>query len=139
MFEISCLYNRPEFWTIQYDAYNDWVASPSTNPLEPGLVQQMKDKHNINVQGQYYFVEQNGSLVPVWDFRSSGENRGRSNAIVYAKKIKSTPSPNGSDNLDWVELEKVSGDLANRIYRVETVKGLPPSSVSSFPDFVPVL
>jgi len=139
MFDISCLYGKQEFSTIQNVAFDDWAASPSTNPLEPGLVQLMKDKHNINVEGQYYFVEQNGSLVPVWDFRSSGENAGRSNAIVFAKKVKSAPSPNGPENIDWVELEKVSGDLANLIYRVDTVKGQPPSTVSSSPDFVPVL
>ncbi len=90
----------------------------------------MKDRRNINVEGQHYFVNQNGQLVPVWDFRSSGENRGRSNAIVFARKIADVPSPDGPDNIDWVELKKLSGDLADLVYRVDTVKGQPPSTVS---------
>jgi len=140
LFEISCLFGRPEFSTIQNVAFDDWAASPSTNPLEPGLVQRMKDKYNLNVEGQYYFVEQNNNLVPVWDLRSSGENAGNPNAIVFAEKVKSAPSPNGPENIDWVELKKVSGALANQIYRVDTVKGQPPSTTVSFSlDFVSVL
>jgi Protein of unknown function (DUF3455) len=99
----------------------------------------MKNKHNINVEGQHYFVEQNGALVPVWDLRSSGENAGNTNAIVFTEKVKSAPSPDGPDNVDWVELKKLSGGLANLVYRVDTVKGQPPSTVSSSLDFVPVL
>jgi Protein of unknown function (DUF3455) len=138
LFEISCLFGRPEFSTIQNDAFNDWAASPITNPLDPWLVQLMKNKYNINVEGQYYFVEQNGGLVPVWDLRSSGENAGNPNAIIFAQKVKSAPSPNGPENIDWAELTKLSGGLANTVYRVDTVKGQPPATVSSFLDFVPV-
>jgi hypothetical protein len=99
----------------------------------------MKNKHNIDVEGQHYFVEQNGALVPVWDLRSSGENAGNTNAIVFAEKVKNTPSPDGPDNVDWVELKKLSGGLADQVYRVDTVKGQPPSTVSSSIDIVPVL
>ena len=98
----------------------------------------MKNKHNINVEGQHYFVEQNGALVPVWDLRSSGENTGNPNAIIFAEKVKNAPSPDGPENVDWVELKKLSGGLSNQVYRVDSVKGQPPSTVSSL-DFVPVL
>jgi len=135
LFEISCLFGRPEFSTIQDVAFSDWAASPSTNPLEPDLVQLMKNKHNINVEGQHYFVNQNNALVPVWDLRSSGENAGNSNAIIFAEKVKSAPSPDGPENVDWVELKKLSGGLANQVYRVDTVKGQPPSTVSSSLDW----
>jgi hypothetical protein len=95
----------------------------------------IKDQFKIHVKGQHYFVSQNGTLVPVWDLRSScGPN-----AIVFAQKVKDVPSPNGPQNVDWLELKKVSGDLANLIYRVDTVKGQPPSTVSSSFDFVPAL
>ena len=139
MFDISCHYGRPEFATIQTDAFNDWSADASTNPFESGLVQLMKDKYNINVEGQYYFIEQDNSLVPVWDFTHSGENAGNPNAIVVAQKVKNAPSPDGPENIDWVELKKTSGNLANQIYRVDTVKGQPPATVSSSLDFVAVL
>jgi hypothetical protein len=98
--------------------------------LDPALVQQVKDKYNLNVEGQYYFVKQGNDLVPVWDLRSSGENAGNPNAIIFAQKIKSAPSPDGPENIDWAELKKLSGDLANLVYRVNTVKGQPPSTVS---------
>jgi len=99
----------------------------------------MKDKYNINVEGQHYFVKQNDKLVPVWDLRSSGENAGNPNAIVFAEKVKNAPSPDGPQNVDWVELKKLSGGLANLVYRVDTVNGQPPSTVSSSLDFVPAL
>jgi hypothetical protein len=99
----------------------------------------MKNKHNINVEGQHYFVNQSGTLVPVWDLRSSGENTGNPNAIIFAQKVKSASSPDGPENVDWVELNRLSGGLANQVYRVDTVKGQPPSTVSSSLDFVPVL
>jgi Protein of unknown function (DUF3455) len=102
-------------------------------------VQQVKDKYNINVEGQHYFVDQSGTLVPVWDLRSSGENTGNPNAIVFAQKVKSASSPDGPQNVDWVELKKLSGGLANFVYRVDTVKGQPPSTVSFSLDFVLVL
>jgi Protein of unknown function (DUF3455) len=125
--------------TIQDVAFDDWAASSITNPLESGLVQLMKDKFNINVEGQHYFVNQDDTLVPVWDLRSSGENAGNPNAIIFAEKVKSAPSPNGPENVDWVELKKLSGGLANQVYRVDSVKGQPPSTVSSFVGSVRVL
>jgi hypothetical protein len=91
----------------------------------------MEDHYGITIDGSYYFVNQNGALVPVWDLSSSGPYAGNPNAVVYAQKYKSTPSPDGPVDIDWVELKKVSGGLANVIYRVNTVHGQPPSSVSS--------
>ena len=96
---------------------------------------QLLKKHNIKVEGQHYFVNQSGTLVPVWDLRSSGNP----NAIVFAQKVKSAPSPDGPENIDWVELKKLSGGLANEVYRVDTVKVQPPSTVSSSLDFVPAV
>ena len=94
-------------------------------------MQLVKSKFNLNVEGQHYFVKQDNSLVPVWDLRSSGENTGNPNAIVFAQKVENAPSPDGPENVDWVELKKLSGELANLVYRVDTVKGQPPTTVSS--------
>jgi len=130
LFDMSCLYGTPEFSTIQKDAFYDWEARPSFDPLKPGLVKEIKDHYGITIDGDYYFVEQNGALVPVWDLRSSGPYAGNPNAIVFAQKYKSTPSPDGPVNIDWVELQKLSGGLANVIYRVKTVQGQPPPTCS---------
>ncbi len=134
MYDISCLYGTPEFSTIQNDAYNYWNPYWSSDPFEPGFSQLLKSHYDITPYGEYYFVKQNGSLVPVWDLRSTGSYAGNPDAIVYAQKVKGIPSPQGSYNVDWVELKKMSGGLANLIYRVDTVQGQPPSTVSSSPD-----
>jgi hypothetical protein len=131
MFDISCLYGKPEFSTIQKDGFYDWAAYPTFDPLEPGPVQDMKDHYGITEDGGYYFVVQNGALVPVWDLRSNGPYAGNPNAIVFAQKYKSISSPDGPVNIDWVELTKLSGGLANVIYRVATVQGQPPPTVGS--------
>ncbi len=100
----------------------------------------MKAKYNISVAGQHYFVKQDDKLVAAWDLTSSGATAGNPDAIVLAAKVKSAPSPDGPTNVDWVELKKLSGGLANQVYRVDSVSGQPPSvNVSSSLDFVPVL
>jgi len=128
MYDMSCLYGTSEFSTIQKDAYNYWNPYWSSDPFEPGYSQVLKSHYGIAPYGEYYFVEQNGSLVPVWDLMSTGAYAGNPDAIVYAQKVKGIPSPEGSYNVDWVELKKMSGGLANLIYRVDTVEGQPPST-----------
>jgi Protein of unknown function (DUF3455) len=130
MYDMSCLYGKSEFSTIHKDSYNLWNSYWSINPFELGYSQLLEHNYGITIDGAYYFVEQNGVLVPVWDLSSSGPYKGNRDAIVYAQKIKNVPSPDGSQNVDWVELKKMSGDLANVIYRVDTVQGQPPFSVS---------
>ena len=133
MYDISWLYGTSEFSTIQNDAYNYWNPYWSSDPFEPGFSQLLKSHYDITPYGEYYFVEQNGSLVPVWDLTSTGPYAGNPDAIVYAQKVKGITSPDGSYNLDWVELKKMSGGLETLIYRVQvdTVQGQPPSTVSS--------
>ena len=128
---MSCLYGTPEFSSIHKDSYNYWKPYWSSDPFESGYSELLKSHYGISPYGSYYFLEQNGSLVPVWDLRSTGAYKGNPDAIVYAQKVKNVPSPEGSYNVDWVELKKLSGELANVIYRVDTVEGQPPSTVSS--------
>ena len=131
MYDMSCLYGKSEFSSIQNDAYNYWKPYWSSDPFEAGYSQLLKSHYDISPYGSYYFVEQNGSLIPVWDLTSTWPYAGNPNAIVYAQKVKNIASPEGSYNVDWVELKKMSGGLANVIYRVDTVQGQPPSTVSS--------
>jgi hypothetical protein len=96
------------------------------------IAQLFKRLWDIPVVGQHYFVDgDNDTLVPVFDFTSSGQTKGNKSAILFGKKIEDVQSPDGSDNIDWLELQKVSGELADNLYRVFTVKGQPPASVSS--------
>ena len=94
----------------------------------------LKQNWNLDALGDYYFVNQNNGLTPVFDFRSTGQTTGNPNAIFFGAKNEDAPSPDGSANIDWLELEHVSGELANAVYRVFTVLGQPPSRVSSSHD-----
>jgi hypothetical protein len=137
LFDVSCLFGTPEFATIQTDAFEAWDSCPDsgTNPLSAAMAQQIQDRFNLTVDGQHYFVNQSNGLEAVWDLTSSGPFKGNSNAIVFAHKVKTANSPDGSDNVAWVELKKDSGGLANTVYRTNTVKGQPPPSVSSSVDW----
>jgi hypothetical protein len=134
MFDISCMFGTPEFATIQTDAFDIWNSCPETNPLSPTMAQAIQNQFNLTVDGQHYFANQNGALKAVWDLTSSGPFKGNNDAIVFAHKVQTAPSPDGADNIDWVELKKDSGGLANTVYRINTVKGQPPGSVSSSVD-----
>jgi hypothetical protein len=128
LFDISCLFGQGEFSNIQDDVFSLWSSCPSTDPSDPGLAQRLKHNWNISPVGQHYFVNNNGTLVPVFDFTSTGNLKGNPDAIFFGKKIGDIPSPDGSDNVDWLELQEVSGELANDVYRVNTVRGQPPAS-----------
>jgi hypothetical protein len=132
MFDTSSLYGTPEFWRIQDDAYDIWSDCPSTDPLEPGLAVRLGGEFGIDVIGQYYFIiGPTGSLSPKWDFTSSGSTAGNPDAFVVAAKVGDIPAPTGSQDIDWLELKGVEGELASEIFRVYTHAGQPPSSVST--------
>lgn len=85
----------------------------------------------IPVIGQHYFVNQGNNLVPVFDFSSTGQDNGNSSAIFFGEKAEDVPSPDGPENVDWLQINSVSGELASIVYRVYTVQGQPPATVSS--------
>lgn len=131
MFDMSCLYGTSEFGQIQDDAYDVWSNYSSTDPYEPGLAVQLNREFDIGVIGQYYFINgPNGTLSPKFDFTSSGPNAGNLEAFVVATKAGDIAAPSGSENIDWVLLQGVEGELAKEIYRVYTKAGQPPTSVS---------
>lgn len=94
------------------------------------MADQLKRDYNMDPIGNHYFAVRNGSLDPVFDFTSTGRTKGKSNAIFFGKKIADIPSPNGIVNVDWLALQNVSGQLSTMVYRLKTVKGQPPSTVS---------
>lgn len=86
--------------------------------------------------GAHYFVTSPSGtgLSPVWDFRGASA-KGNPNAFVLAAKVGDLPAPTGSQDVDWLQLKNVTGELATSIYRVNTKGGQPPASVR-FPGFV---
>lgn len=137
LFDASCLYGSQDFLNIEVDVFDLWTNCPTESPSDSVLASQLKQDWNLDPLGDYYFVDQSDSLVPVFDFRSTGQTTGNPNAIFFGAKNEDAPSPDGDVNIDWLELKHVSGGLANAVYRVFTVLGQPPSKVS-FSRLVPV-
>ena len=127
--DITSLYPTIKFWRVQEWAYDIWSDFPSKNPYDTDLFQLLNENLYMPILGQHYFIEKNEELHPVWDFRANGPTTGDPLAIVIAKIIGEIPSPQGYPNVDWLELQSVSGELADIVFRVYTVGGDPPESV----------
>lgn len=70
-------------------------------------------------------------ISPMWDFTSTGKSAGNATAFVMAAKVGdmvAVTSP--ATNVDWLALDRVEGQLASKIFRIDTVGGQPPASVS---------
>ncbi|KEP45694.1 putative malate dehydrogenase [Rhizoctonia solani 123E] len=113
--DISCAYKSDpilfrEVKTYAYNLYAQWqhATGPYTHEL-----------------GKLYFISQSGSIAPKFDFTQTG------NGYMVAKKAAGTTSPEGSKNVDWLELQGTSGSLAKYVFRVDTQGGQPPVSCNA--------
>jgi hypothetical protein len=136
LFDISCMDGTAEFSTIQCDAFNLWNGLSDGNTFDGTLVQAIQNQFNVTVTGQHYFQPgNNGTLEPIWDLRSVGQFEGNPGALFGGHKLFSIPSPNNSAvDVAWLELGNDFGSLANKVYRINTVSGQPPQTVSSSVD-----
>ncbi|CAE6482422.1 unnamed protein product [Rhizoctonia solani] len=110
--DISCayasdpyLFKEVQVWA--YNLYPEW---------------QVAAKPYTTVIGKHYFISQSGAIAPKFDFAQSGKG------YTVVKKIGGAPSPDGSKNVDWLELQNTSGSLAKYVFRVDTQGGQPPAS-----------
>ncbi|CAE6482579.1 unnamed protein product [Rhizoctonia solani] len=110
--DISCAYASDPYLfgdvqTWAYNLYPQWqyASEPYTHEL-----------------GKHYFISQSGSIAPKFDFTQTGKG------YTVAKKAAGTTSPEGSNNVDWLELQSTSGNLAKYVFRVDTQGGQPPAS-----------
>jgi len=128
LFDVSCLYGEPEFSSLQDIAYTMWKFAPPTAPISQ-IIEYMQPFHASFVLGQHFFVTSPSGtgLSPRWDF-SSAALAGHPDAFVIAAKVGDIPAPTGPPDVDWLSLNKVEGDLATQVFRVNTVGGLPPAS-----------
>ena len=131
MFDASCLYDTQDFLTLEIDIFDLWDECPGDDPKDSGVARELEQNWIVEPLGDHYFVKKNGTLTPVFDFTSTGQNKGNPNAIFFGAKNEVAPSPDGDVNIDWVQQAHVAGGLANAAYRVFTVLGQPPSRVSS--------
>jgi hypothetical protein len=64
-----------------------------------------------------------------WDFSSKdGIFPGNPNAFVEAAQVANLPAPTGEDDIDWLQLQRQFGGLADQVYRVDTRGGQPPAT-----------
>ena len=83
------------------------------------------------ILSQHYFIKNDaGGLSPVWDFRATQKFKGVANAVFVGKALANTPDVDPTKNVPWLHLGKVSGDISDEVYRIFTVGGVAPSSVS---------
>jgi Protein of unknown function (DUF3455) len=128
LFDISCLLCKPDFSNIQKRVHEIWWGCPNITQSE--LVVRLHDELGLEVLGQHYFIKNTaGGLSPKFDFTSSGSTAGNPNAFVVAAKAGDIPAPTGHDDVDWLELKNVTGNLATVVFRVFTDKGQPPATV----------
>ncbi|KAI0066824.1 hypothetical protein BV25DRAFT_1848213 [Artomyces pyxidatus] len=128
LFDISCLYNTKAWANIQDSAYDIWDKLPKSITVAE-LVSIFRDLNNFDVLGQHVFVTNAaGGLSPMFDFTSSGPDAGNKNAYVIAAKVGDIPAPTGPVDVDWLRLNRTSGELATTVFRVNTKAGQPPSS-----------
>jgi len=127
LFDVSCKYGTGSFGELAADAFAVWKSAPAsvTNPRQLGYFRK------FDVLGEHYFVVNpvtGSGISPKWDFTSEAF-KGNPNAFVVGARVASMPSPQGSNNIDWLQLEGIAGSLADEIYRTDTVGGQPPASV----------
>jgi len=133
LFDISCLYGKDEFSSIQDHLYNAWNETPANITIQD-LISVVGDKPQV--LGQHYYVPNpkptagGPAISPKWDFTSDSE-RGKPDAFVIAASVGTLPAPNSTDNINWVQLKNIEGKLADSVYRVDTKGGQPPTSCTA--------
>jgi len=128
LFDLSCLSlkDNDKFEKIQDDAYEFWSKA------DDAKLKTFSIRHESFKLGDHFFQSNgNGGISPVWDFRGASAPN-KANAFVVAAKVAGVAAPTGPQDVDWLQLNKVTGDLASSIYRTHTKGGQPPASVRIF-------
>ncbi|KAJ7250606.1 hypothetical protein C8J57DRAFT_677223 [Mycena rebaudengoi] len=132
IFDISCLKGNT-FAKVQTAAYNEWKAASAK--VKASSIGARVGAPTL--LGNHYFVPSPSGtgISPKWDFTSTGSNAGNANAFVIAAKAAGIPAANTAVDVDWLMLNKVQGDLASQVFRIDTAGGQPPAScVAGSPD-----
>jgi hypothetical protein len=135
LFDISCLAstNSPLLSTVHDDMFKFWNSSQAASVTIQQLIDTLPNILPPNtVLGQHYFIENgSGGISPLWDFRATPNFEGVDDAVFVGKTLANMSDSNPTQNIAWLHVGKVNGSIADEVYRISTVGGVPPSSVSS--------
>ena len=126
--------NNGVLYTVQNDLFNFWNSSQAEDVTVQDLIETLPCADPPTpISNQHYFISNDaGGISPVWDFRATPKFEGVADAVIVAKVLANVSDANPTQNVSWLHLGKVSGDIADEVYRIFTVGGVPPSSVSFF-------
>jgi len=123
LFDLSCIsaMDSKLFDNIQDISFAAWSRSNFD------LKNICQDKVPFKLGAHFFQTNANGGLSPVWDFRGDSAPN-QPDAFVVAAKAAGLSAPTGTQDVDWLQLNHVSGALATTIYRTHTKGGQPPAS-----------
>ena len=131
LLDASCMAFESYFPPLQNNLFQIWELVPQ--PIQ-AIIDVLHQLNPPTVLAQHFFQPNpvTGSGVsPVWDFRSNPRFKGHDDAFVLARGNGSIPSPQDpSKDVAWLHVVKVQGDIADDVFRFDTVGGQPPTSVS---------
>lgn len=80
----------------------------------------------------YFIPNPTGTgISPFWDFRTTKRFHGDEDAFFVGAGVASVDAPTDpSDNIDWLRINSIAGGFGDEVYRIDTVGGQPPTSVS---------
>jgi hypothetical protein len=117
-FDISCLVGTPGFARIQDDIMN------LPKPIRDGIVNAAA--RTPLLIAEHYFITNpitGSGISPKFAQSANGGS-----TYVTVAKAGNVPSPQGSANIDWLQLKQIDGTWAQTVFRVDTKAGQPPAS-----------
>jgi len=124
LYDVSCVYGTSAFDTITEVAFSKLPTDISK------LEQELANPPTDGLLGFHYFVTTESGISPKFDFSGTSQTNDPY-AFVITSKVGDIPAPTGSPNdIDWLELTNIQGDLARTVFRVQTKGGQPPAYCS---------
>ncbi|KZO96624.1 hypothetical protein CALVIDRAFT_555012 [Calocera viscosa TUFC12733] len=122
LFDISCVQNVPAISCELTQAIHQLEQQASGETFLNLVAAKLGGGYKL---ADHYFDTSIGTLSPVFNFQVSH------GGFVIGKKLVDVPAPvNPAVNVDWLQLQGVSGNAAKYVIREETAGGQPPSSCS---------
>lgn len=136
-FDISCLLESspPAFSIIQDIVFPIWNATDPSLPLAEAFVflelafTSLGYPADFHLGTHVFQPSPSGTgISPVFDYRAASR-KSDPNAFVLAAANGTLAAPTGPQDVAWLSLKNVQGDLGQTVMRVNTIAGQPPSSV----------